>query len=126
MNTMVEQAQQAVAPADVAKYVVALLLAAGGIVAYYWFGQWPAPLRVLTVSAAIVAAFAVVATTAKGRQGRDFLSESLFELRKVVWPTQQEARRVTIVVLIVVVVVSLILSLFDLGISWVVRWLLGQ
>ena len=126
MNTMVEQAHQAVAPADVAKYVVALMLAGGGIVAYYWFGQWAAPLRVLTVSAAIVAAFAVVATTAKGRQGREFLSESLFELRKVVWPTQQEARRVTIVVLIVVVVVSLILSLFDLGISYLVRLLLGQ
>ena len=126
MNTKVEQAEQAVAPADVAKYVLAFLLAAGGIVAYYWFGQWPAPLRVLMVGAAIVGAFAVVAFTAKGRQGRDFISESLFELRKVVWPTSQEALRVTAVVLVVVVIVSLLLFVFDKIVEFGIYKLLGN
>src|SRR5688500_7533650 len=106
---MVEQAEQAVAPADVAKYVLAFALVAGGIVAYYWFGQWPGPLRALLVAAAFVAAGVVVAFTAKGRQGRDFVSESMFELRKVVWPTSQETMRITGVILLVVVIVSLIL-----------------
>ena len=126
MNTKVEQAEQAATPADVAKYVLAFALAAGGIFAYYWFGQWPAPLRVLLVAAAFAAAVAVVAFTAKGRQGRGFISESLFELRKVVWPTRQEALRVTGVILAVVIIISLILSLFDLVISWLIRLLLGQ
>jgi preprotein translocase subunit SecE len=126
MNTMVEQAEQAVAPADVAKYALALALVVGGIFAYYWFGQWPGALRALLVAAAFLAAGAVVAFTAKGRQARDFFSESMFELRKVVWPTRQEATRVTVVILVVVIIVSLILSLFDLGISWVIQWLLGQ
>ena len=114
------------APADVAKYVLAVALAAGGIFAYYWFGQWPAVLRGMLVVAAIGAAIGVVALTAKGRQGREFVSESLFELRKVVWPTRQESIRVTGVVLAVVVIVSLILSAFDLIISWLIRLLLGQ
>ena len=126
MNTKVEQAEQAATPADVAKYVLAFALAAGGIFAYYWFGQWPAVLRGMLVVAAIGAAIGVVALTAKGRQGREFVSESLFELRKVVWPTRQESIRVTGVVLAVVVIVSLILSAFDLIISWLIRLLLGQ
>ena len=126
MNTKVDQAEQAVAPADVAKYVLAFALAAGGIFAWYWFGQWPAVLRGMLVVAAVAAAIGVVALTAKGRQGREFVSESLFELRKVVWPTRQESIRVTGVVLAVVVIVSLILSAFDLIISWLIRLLLGQ
>ena len=126
MNTKVEQAEQAASPADVAKYVLAFALAAGGIFAYYWFGQWPAVLRVLAVIAALAAAVGIVAFTAKGRQGREYLSESLFELRKVVWPTRQEALRVTGVILAVVIIISLILSLFDLVISWLIRLLLGQ
>ena len=99
MNTKVDQAEQAVAPADVAKYVLAFALAA---------------------------AVGIVAFTAKGRQGREYLSESLFELRKVVWPTRQETLRVTGVILAVVIIISLILSLFDLVISWLIRLLLGQ
>ena len=126
MNTKVDQAEQAVAPADVPKYVLAFALAAGGIFAWYWFGQWPVVLRGMLVVAAIAAAIGVVAVTAKGRQGREFVSESLFELRKVVWPTRQETLRITGVILLVVVIVSLILSAFDLVISWVIRLLLGQ
>ena len=126
MNTKVDQAEQAVAPADVAKYVLAFALAAGGIFAWYWFGQWPVVLRGMLVVAAIAAAIGVVAVTAKGRQGREFVSESRFELRKVVWPTRQETLRITGVILLVVVIVSLILSAFDLVISWVIRLLLGQ
>jgi preprotein translocase subunit SecE len=102
---MVEQAeQQTTAPVDMAKYVLAIALVAGGIFAYYWLG-WAAPLRALLVAAEIVAAGAVVAFTAKGRDAREFISESMFELRKVVWPTSQEALRITFVILVVVVIV---------------------
>jgi preprotein translocase subunit SecE len=125
MNTKVEQAEQAVTAADVAKYVLAAALVAGGIFAFYWFSQWPGPVRALVAAAGVVAAGAVVAFTAKGRQAREFFSESMFELRKVVWPTTQETRKTTGVILIVVVIVSLILSFFDLIISWLIRLLLG-
>ena len=124
---MVEQAEQpTTVAADVAKYALAFALVAGGIFAYYWFGQWPGPLRALLVAAAFVAAGAVVAFTAKGRQGRGFIAESMFELRKVVWPTREETLRITGVILVVVVIVSLILSGFDFVISWLIRLLLGQ
>jgi len=126
MNTKVDQAPQAVSAADVAKYVVAVALVAGAFFAFYWFKQWPGPVRGLVAVAGVVAAAAVMALTAKGRQTKEFFSESLFELRKVVWPTRQEAMRITGVILVVVVIVSLILSAFDFVISWLIRLLLGH
>ena len=126
MNSRVDPSSST-SGADLAKYALAILLVAGGVFAFYWFqGQWPVVLRGMLVVAAIAAAIGVVAVTAKGRQGREFVSESLFELRKVVWPTRQETLRITGVILLVVVIVSLILSAFDLVISWVIRLLLGQ
>jgi preprotein translocase subunit SecE len=93
---------------------------------FYLFPAWVAPVGVLIVALGLAAALAVMALTGLGRRGREFLSESLFELRKVVWPTRQETFRITWVVLLVVVVISLILSFFDLIISQLVKLLLGS
>ena len=48
------------------------------------------------------------------------------EMRKVVWPTRQEAGRATLMIIIAVIVISLILAGFDLVIQWGVQWLLGR
>jgi preprotein translocase subunit SecE len=64
-------------------------------------------------------------TTAKGAETREFLGESRFELRKVVWPTRQETTRTTWVVIVVVIIMSLILALFDWLIQLGVKALLG-
>ncbi len=126
MNTKVEQADQATNAADIAKYVLAALIVAGGLFAFYWFSQWPGPIRGLVAVLGVVAGGALAATTGKGRQAREFFSESLFELRKVVWPTRQETLRITGVILVVVVIASLVLSLFDWIISLLIKWLLGN
>jgi preprotein translocase subunit SecE len=125
MNTKVETTDSAVSPLDVAKYAAAILLLAGGIAGWYLL-DWPAPLRVLLVLLSVAAAGAVAAFTAKGREAREFVNESMFELRKVVWPTTDETTRTTVVIMIVVVIVSLILAGFDWVISLGVRALLGQ
>jgi len=44
-----------------------------------------------------------------------YFRETSGELRKVTWPTRQEARRLTTVVVIVVIVTSAALGLFDFG-----------
>ena len=108
-------------------YAVAVLLVVGGVFAFYWFdGQWPNALRIAAVVGGLVAALVVFMLSAKGRETREFLSESRFELRKVVWPTRQEALRTTWVVIGVVILISLILALFDVIIQWLVKLLLGQ
>jgi len=125
MNTKVEHSDQAASAADIAKYALALAVAVGGLV-LYWMTGWPTLARVMLVLAGLAAGAAIMSATAKGRAAREFISESMFELRKVVWPTRQEATRTTGVILVVVVIVSLILSGFDLVISWAIRLLLGQ
>ena len=125
MNSKVEPSRTT-SPADLVKYALALLLVAAGVFVFYWFGQWPGALRALAVVAGIVAGAFVFAATAKGAQTREFLSESRFEMRKVVWPTRQEALRTTWVVMIAVVVLSLILAGFDVVIQAGIKFLLGR
>jgi preprotein translocase subunit SecE len=53
-----------------------------------------------------------------------FLGEIFAELKKVVWPTREEATRLTIMVLTVSVVVGVALGLIDVGFSELVRKLI--
>ncbi len=109
------------------KYALALLLVAAGVFAFYWFnGQWPTVVRVMSVIVGLVAGAVLFMTTVKGAQTREFLSESRFELRKVVWPTRQETTRTTWVVVVVVIVISLIIAAFDWVIQLGVTSLLGS
>jgi preprotein translocase subunit SecE len=118
LNSKVEQSKADTPAADIAKYVLALALVVAGLVAWWWFnGQWATPVRALAVVAGLVLGALVFLQTGKGRDTREFLSESRFELRKVVWPTREEATRTTWVVVIVVIILSLILAAFDFGIQ---------
>lgn len=126
MNSKVEQPKSVNAAGDVVKYALALLLVAAGVFAYIWFEQWAGPLRALAVVAGLVAGGAVFMTSGKGAETREFLSESRFELRKVVWPTRQEAMRTTWVVVAAVAILSLILAGFDVIIQWLIKLLLGH
>ena len=125
MNSKVEQPGSGSA-GDIVKYALAVLLVAAGVATYIYFDQWAGIARAGAVAAGLVLAAVVFLTSAKGLQTREFLSESRFELRKVVWPTRQEAMRTTWVVIIAVAVLSLILAAMDLLIQFVVKLILGQ
>ena len=118
---------------DIVKYVIAALLVLGGLFVWYWFstpanaarlGDWAPQLRGLAVVAGLVAGTGVFLVSSKGREAREFLSESRFELRKVVWPTRQE----TVTTAIFVAIMMVLLAVFFLGIDSafgaLVRWLL--
>ena len=120
---------------DIVKYVIAALLVLGGLFVWYWFstpanaarlGDWAPQLRGLAVVAGLVAGTGVFLVSSKGREAREFLSESRFELRKVVWPTRQETTRTMWVVIAVVILMSLMLAGMDLVIQAAVKWLLGN
>ena len=125
MNSKAEQ-PKAGGAGDIVKYALALLLAAGGVFVYLWFENWSGPARTGAVIAGLVAGAAVFMTSGKGAQTREFLSESRFELRKVVWPTRDEALKTTWVVMIAVAILSLILSGFDWVIQGAVKFLLSR
>ena len=126
MNSRVDQSKAGGSAGDIVKYALALLLAAGGVFAFYWFdGQWPTVARVMSVIVGLIAGALVFMVTPKGAQIRDYFGESRFELRKVVWPTRQEATRTTWVVIVAVIAMSLILAVFDLIVQKAVELLLG-
>jgi preprotein translocase subunit SecE len=125
MNTKVEN-QGGTSVLDYGKYALALLIAAAGVAVFYMMPQWSGVIRGLLVAVGFGLALVVFGLTAKGRDAREFFSDSLFELRKVVWPTREESYRITGMVLVVVLLISLILSGFDLVISWLIKLLLGS
>ncbi len=54
-----------------------------------------------------------------------FLRESRGELRKVTWPTPKEALSSTSVVIVVVIIISIFLGIVDLGLTKIIRLVLG-
>jgi len=53
----------------------------------------------------------------QGKPRFKFIGETVSELRKVVWPTRQEATYLTTIVLVVTVAVAITLWVIDLGFS---------
>ena len=51
----------------------------------------------------------------------EFIGNIIAELKKVVWPTRQEAIRLTLMVLAVCIVIGIILGVVDFGFTKLVR-----
>ena len=58
-------------------------------------------------------------------KAKQFLKEVKIELKKVVWPTRKDTIASTSVVLIIVMIIALFLGLVDLGLSRIIRLILG-
>lgn len=125
MNGKVEQ-QGTGSSVDTVKLLLALLVLVAGVVGYYWLADTVHfALRFLGLVACLVGAGLLAAFTGPGRALTGFFGETRFELRKVVWPTRQEALQTTVMVLIVVLIISILLWLIDMLLAWVVRLLVG-
>ena len=105
---------------DTLKLVAAALLLIAGVFGFYWFSDVSGALRALALIGVVLLALALAAFTGLGRKARNFITESQFELRKVVWPTRQETIQTTVVILIVVIILSIILWLIDMFLGWVI------
>lgn len=55
-----------------------------------------------------------------------FLSETRTELKKVTWPTRQELRESTIVVIVSTFIVTVFIGVVDQVLSQIVRFVFGQ
>ena len=53
-----------------------------------------------------------------------FFNDVIGELRKVVWPSREEATRLTVMVLIVATAVGVALGAIDIGFSALIRWII--
>ena len=105
--------------ADKAKLAGVVLLVVGAVAAFYALDKQDLWLRVIALLALIAVAVAVFFTSEPGKELIAYGRDSIKEVRKVVWPTRQEAMQMTGYVLAFVVVMALFLWLTDKTLEWV-------
>jgi preprotein translocase subunit SecE len=122
---MSENTENASNPLDTLKWLIAIALLAGLVTANYMFGEVSVLYRALAAVATVVVALFIAASTVKGSQFLAFAKDSRTEVRKVVWPSRQEATQTTLIVLAATVIVGLLLWGLDGIIVRVVGWITG-
>jgi len=122
MNASVEQPNKGL---DLVKWVIAVALLAGAVIANSIFEQESVLIRAIAVVAAVAIAAGFAATTTKGKTFLSFAKESRTEVRKVVWPTRQEATQTTFIIFVATAVIALMLYFIDMGLRALVSFLTG-
>ena len=105
--------------ADKAKLAVAALLVVSAVVVFYMLAKQDLWLRVIALIALMAAAVATFFTSEMGKELIAYGRDSAREVRKVVWPTRQEALQMTFYVFAFVFVMALFLWLTDKTLEWV-------
>ena len=127
MNTKAEQEASVL---DTIKLLLAAAVLVAGIGVYYYFPEGSVLesvlLRAIVVLVALIVGTAIAFTTTQGNALWKFMLGSRVELRKVVWPTRQEALQTTIAVLVFALVMGVFFWLLDLFLLWITRILTGQ
>ena len=127
MNDEVKHTTAEPTGADTAQLVAAILLALGGIVAYYVLKSRPeAWASWVAMFGGIAVGFLLFAFSRYGRNFWQFFLESRVELRKVFWPTRQETLTTTMVVLVFVAITATFFWLLDLLLASVTRFFTGE
>ena len=104
--------------ADKAKLAVSALLVIGSVVAYYYLVKQDTWVRVASLVVLVSAAVALFLTSESGKQLVAFARDSTREVKKVVWPSRNEALQMTGYVFAFVVVMALFLWLTDKTLEW--------
>jgi preprotein translocase subunit SecE len=110
---------------DSLKWMIVLLLLAGVVFANYFYGDESVLYRAIGAVVGIVVAGFIAMQTVKGHNAVAFAKESRTEIRKVVWPTRQEAIHTTGIVLFATFIMSLVMWGLDSTLFWVVGFITG-
>ncbi len=110
---------------DTLKWGIIFLFLAGAVAGNYVFGEESVLLRAVGVVIAVLIAGLIAMQTEKGRNAVVFAKEARTEVRKVVWPTRQEAIQTTGIVLFVTLLMSILLYLLDAVLFWAVGLVTG-
>ncbi len=110
---------------DSLKWMIVIIILAGIVFANYFFGEESVLIRAVGAVVAVVIAGAIAMQTVKGHNAVAFAKESRTEIRKVVWPTRQEAVQTTGIVLFATFIMSLVLWGLDSTLFWIVGFITG-
>jgi len=109
----------------VLKWIVVVALAISAAFAFNYYDQYPLLYRVLALLAVYAVALALALTTAQGNAFWNLLREAQNEVRRVVWPTRQEATQTTLIVVVFVLLMAVILWALDSGLGWAASKIIG-
>ncbi|NQZ23446.1 MAG: preprotein translocase subunit SecE [Colwellia sp.] len=110
---------------DSLKWMIVIIILAGIVFANYFYGDESVLIRAVGAVVAVVIAGAIAMQTVKGHNAIAFAKESRTEIRKVVWPTRQEAIQTTGIVLFATFIMSLVLWGLDSTLFWIVGFITG-
>ncbi|QDP02527.1 preprotein translocase subunit SecE [Thalassotalea sp. PS06] len=108
---------------DTLKWGLVFLILAGIVVANYMYGEVSVLIRAVAAVVAVVVAGLIASQTEKGRTAIVFAKESRTEVRKVVWPTREEALKTTGLVIVATVFMAFLLWIFDTVLYWIVNYI---
>jgi preprotein translocase subunit SecE len=111
---------------DTALLLLSIVILVGGIFAYYYYANESVLLRTVGVLVAFALAVFVVLQSAQGKTLWAFIQGARVELRKVVWPTREEAVQTTIIVIVFAMIMGTFFWLLDLLLLTVTRFITGQ
>lgn len=110
---------------DTVKLGLAVLILLSGLVGYYYYAEYSNLYRVIGVLVAAGVAIAVFGSTLRGQNLLGYLKNSRTEVRKMVWPTRQEALQTTLIVVVLVMLIAIFLWLIDMFLGWAVKFVIG-
>jgi preprotein translocase subunit SecE len=110
---------------DWLKWSIVVALLAGGVVGNWYFQEVSLLIRVVALLAAAIVAGLIAVQTERGQGIWALIKDARTEIRRVVWPTNQETTQTTLVVLVIVLVFALILWGLDSLLSWIVSSIIG-
>ena len=122
MSANVEQSSNGL---DTVKWVIVIGLLAGAVIANNLFEQESVLIRAIGVVGAVIVAGLLAATTTKGKTFIEFAKESNKEVRKVIWPTRQEATQTTLIIFVATALIAVMLYFLDMGLRWLVGLVTG-
>jgi preprotein translocase subunit SecE len=122
LNTNVENKAGSL---DWLKWLIVVGLLAGGVFANWYYQDEMLLLRVAGLLAIAGVAVLLALQTERGRAIWSLLKEARTEVRRVVWPSNQETTQTTLVVLLLVFVFALILWGLDALLGWIVSSIIG-
>ena len=123
MNTKAETSPGAL---DTVKLIAAVLVLLGGMVGYYYFADASIVWRVLGLVAGLVLGMVIAFQSVQGHQVWEFIQGSQVEIRKVVWPSQQETLNTTLIVIAFAIALAGFFFLVDLGLLKLTQIVTGQ
>lgn len=122
---MSEKTENQSNPMDMLKWLIVISLLGGVIAANYMYGEVSVLYRAIGAVVAIAVAGFIAATTEKGSSFITFAKDSRTEVRKVVWPSRQEATQTTLIVLAATAIMALLLWGLDGIIVKVISFITG-